>query len=123
MVLPITSPDGRFLAFGAADGKKLKLYDFSTQAWREFAPQFGVGFTEWSADSHYVYFDTALSADPAIDRLRIADQKLEKIVSLKDFRRVTWGHLPWLGLTPKGEPLVMRDIGSQEVYALDFQEP
>jgi len=40
MILPITSPDGRFLASGTTDGKKLKLYDFSTQAWQEFAPQF-----------------------------------------------------------------------------------
>ena len=100
MILPITSPDGRFLASGTADGKKLKLYDFSTQAWQEFAPQFGVGSAEWLADSRYVYFDSALSAEPAIYRLRVVDQKLEKVVSLKDFRRVTWGHLPWLGLTP-----------------------
>jgi hypothetical protein len=29
----------------------------------------------------------------------------------------------WFGLTPNGDPLLMRDIGSQEVYALDFEEP
>jgi hypothetical protein len=27
------------------------------------------------------------------------------------------------GLTPDGSPLLMRDIGSQEVYALDFEAP
>ena len=55
-------------------------------------------------------------------RLRIADHKVEQIASLKNFRRVVWGSLPWLGLTPTGDPLVMRDIGSLEVYALDFEE-
>jgi Tol biopolymer transport system component len=120
---PIVSPDGRFLASVTADGKKLKLYDFSTQAWQEFVPPPGVGGTEWSADSRYLYFDNGLSTDPAVYRLRIADHKVEHVASLKNLRRALWGNLPWFGLTPNGDPLVMRDVGSQEVYALDFEEP
>jgi hypothetical protein len=81
-------------------------------------PKHRVGFTEWSADGHYLYFDNGWSADPAVYRLRIADPKVEQVVSLKNFRRVLWSYLPWFGLTPNGDPLVMRDIGSQEVYAL-----
>jgi eukaryotic-like serine/threonine-protein kinase len=123
VILPVISPNGRYLASGTADGKKLKLYDFSTQAWQEFALQIGVGVTEWSVDSRYLYFDNGLSTDPAIYRLRLADHKLEQVASFKNFRRVVWGNLPWFGLTPNGDPLVMRDIGSQEVYALDFEEP
>jgi serine/threonine protein kinase/Tol biopolymer transport system component len=123
LALPIVSPDGRFVASGTADGKKLKLYDFSTQAWHEFVPPAGVGRTEWSTDSRYLYFDNGLSTDPAVYRLRIADHKVEPVASLKNLRRALWGDLPWFGLTPSGEPLVMRDIGSQEVYALDFEEP
>jgi len=123
LVFPVVSPDGRYVASGTADGKKLKLYDFSTQAWQEFAPPSSVGFTEWSADSRYLYFDNGLSAEPAIYRFVIADHKVEQVASLKNFRRVVWGGLPWLGLTPNGDPLVMRDVGSQEVYALDFEEP
>jgi hypothetical protein len=29
----------------------------------------------------------------------------------------------WFGLTPEGDPLLMHDVGSQEVYALDLDEP
>ena len=29
----------------------------------------------------------------------------------------------WMGLTPDGSPLLMRDTGTQEVYTLDFEEP
>ena len=83
----------------------------------------GVGIIEWSADGRYLYFDNAWSIDPAIYRFRIADHKVEQVASLKNFRRAVWGELPWLGLTPNGDPLVMRDVGSQEVYALDFEEP
>jgi hypothetical protein len=32
-------------------------------------------------------------------------------------------YFDWVGLTPDGCPLLMRDIGTQEVYALDFEEP
>jgi Tol biopolymer transport system component len=123
LIFPVVSPDGRYLAAGAADSRKLKLYDFSTQAWQEFAPPTGVGRTEWAADSRYLYFDNGLSADPAVYRFRIADHKVELVTSLKNFRRAQWGDLPWFGLTPNGDPLLMRDVGSQEVYALDFEEP
>jgi Tol biopolymer transport system component len=123
LVLPVLSPDGRHLAAETADGKKLKLYDLETQAWEELTPGSGVGAIEWSADSDYLYFDNGLSANPTIYRLRVSDHKVELVASLKDFRRVEWGHLPWLGLTPDSDPLVNRDMGSQEVYALDFEAP
>jgi serine/threonine protein kinase/Tol biopolymer transport system component len=123
LILPVVSPDGRYLASGTADSKKLKLYDFSAQTWQEFAPPAGVGFAEWSTDSRYVYFDNGLSTESAVYRLQIADHKVEQVASLKDLRRAVWGGLPWFGLTPSGDPLLMRDVGSQEVYALDFEEP
>jgi len=121
--LPMVSPDGHYVSSGTADGKTLKLYDFTKQAWQELVPRDGLGLTEWSSDSRYLYFDNGLTASPALYRMRIADHKVEQVASLKNFRRFVWGNLPWLGLTPKGDPLVMRDIGSQEVYALDFEEP
>ena len=49
--------------------------------------------------------------------------KVEQVTSLKNFRRVIWGNLPWFGLSPKDEPLLLRDVGTQEVYALDFEAP
>ena len=79
--------------------------------------------TEWSADSKWVYFDTGFSKDPAIYRIRIADHRLEKVASLQGFRRVINPWSLWMGLTPDGSPLVLRDVGSQEVYALDFEAP
>jgi len=123
LVLPIVSPNRRYLATTTADGKKVRIYEFATQRWQEFASSTGAGATNWSADSRYLYFDNGLSADPALFRLRMEDNKIEQVTSLKNFRRVVWGHLPWFALTPEGEPLLMRDIGTQEVYALDFEVP
>ena len=53
----------------------------------------------------------------------MSDHRLKTVASLKNLRRVILPFQPWLGLTPDGSPLLMRDTGTQEVYALDFEEP
>jgi len=77
----------------------------------------------WSRDGKYLYIDSGSGVNPEISRLRIADRKLERVTGLKDFRRVTFPTYPWSGLTPEGAPLLLRDVGTQEVYALDFEAP
>jgi len=116
------SPDGRFLAAATSDRLKLMLFDFSTQEWAELAKT-DIGALNWTRDSKYLYFDSGSGLDPAISRLRIADRKLERVTGLKDFRRVEDPFYPWSGLTPDGAPLLLRDVGTQEVYALDFETP
>jgi len=48
---------------------------------------------------------------------------METVASLKNLRRVILPFQAWMGLTPEGSPLLMRDTGTQEVYALDFEQP
>src|SRR4029077_1274188 len=62
---PVCSPDGRFIAATDNDGTRLMLFDFTTQKWSELI-KMSVGLSEWSADGKYLYFDTGLSADPAV---------------------------------------------------------
>ena len=123
LIRPVISPDDRYLASSTADGKKIKVYEFRNRNWQEITPPTGAGLSDWSADSKYLYFDNGVSGDPAIYRLRISDNKIERVASLKNFRRVMMGGVPWFGLSPSGEPLVLRETGTQEVYALDFEEP
>ena len=120
--LPLCSPDGRYLSASSVDGQKLLLFNFSTQKWSELL-KMSVGFTNWSNDSKYIYFDTGLSADPAFYRLRVQDRKLERVAELKGLRRTIFSWIPWSGVTPDGSPLLQRDISTQEVYALDFEAP
>jgi hypothetical protein len=63
------------------------------------------------------------SNDPAIYRVRLSDQKVEKVLGLGDVRRVVTPWNTWFGPTPQGDILFMRDTGSQEVYALDLDIP
>ena len=78
---------------------------------------------QWSADGKYVYFDTGSGVEQSIYRVRLTDRKVELVTSLRDFRRAVEPWVSWMGLTPDGSPLLMRDIGTQEVYALDFEAP
>jgi eukaryotic-like serine/threonine-protein kinase len=122
MFTATVSPDGRYVAGPSVDGRKLRLFDFNTGKWSDLL-NMNVGSTTWSKDGKSLYFDTGLSENPAFYRVRIADRKLERVADLKGFRRVVFGLLPWSGVTPEGAPLLLRDISSQEVYALDFEAP
>jgi Tol biopolymer transport system component len=116
---PHWSPDGRYLA--AMKGEKLVIFDFKTQRWDDLA-NIGPAFPNWSRDGRYVHFHS-YGTDAALYRLQISDRKLEKIVDLKGIRLAVgfWG--AWCGLAPDDSPLILRDVGSQEIYALDLQLP
>lgn len=119
---PRWSPDGRYIAAITNDSLKLMLFDLTNQQWRELAAM-PIGYPTWSHDGQYIYFDTTLSEDAAFLRVRISDHKLERLFSLKGVRRY-WGPFgSWTGLAPDDSPLLLRDISSQEIYALDWQAP
>jgi len=54
-------------------------------------------------------------------RVRIRDRKLERVADLKNFRQ-TGFYSVWLGMVPDDSPLLLRDTGIQEIYAL-WQAP
>ncbi len=122
LIVPALSPDGRFLAAATSDRLKLMLFDFAIQKWVELAKT-DIGTVSWTRDGKYLYFDSGSGLDPAISRVRMANRKLERVTGFKDFRRVEFSSYPWSGLTPDGAPLLLRDVGTQEVYALDFEAP
>jgi hypothetical protein len=70
-----------------------------------------------------LYFDAVVPEDPALFRIRVSDHKLERLLSLKGVRRF-WGEaFEWSGLAPDDSFLLVRDVSSQEIYALDWQAP
>jgi hypothetical protein len=101
------------------DFSKLMLLDLTSGRWKELAS--GVlHFASWSRDSRYVYFER-WGEDTGAMRIRLSDGREEKIGSLKEFRRTIGPERCWSGLTPDNELLVLRDIGSQEIYALTLE--
>jgi hypothetical protein len=82
-----------------------------------------LGFPAWSRDSKYLYFDSTYSNDQSYRRIKIGEAKPESAVSLKNLRRYFGSVGSWSGLAPDGTPLFVRDISTQEIYALDVQFP
>jgi len=112
------SPDGRYLAAMPFASRSLMLFDFATQKWAEIA-KISLGFPNWSRNGDYVYF-LHEENQPSVMRVRIRDRKIERVADLKNFRQTGfWG--VWLGMAPDDSPLLLRDIGTQEIYALDWQ--
>ena len=117
---PRWSQNGRYMCALTADNSKLLLFDFKTQKWVELANMF-VSYPSWSGEGKYIYFDSSFGDDPALFRVRISDHKLERLASLKGFRRP--GPWYWFGLAPDDSPLLVRNVGTGEIYALDWDAP
>jgi Tol biopolymer transport system component len=118
---PRWSPDGRYIAALRVGSETLQIFDVSTKKWTELA-KIVVGFPMWSWDSNYIYFDS-LESVPNLYRIRIADHNLEKVASLAGIRLAPTSGGNLTGLAPDDSPLVARNVGSQEIYALDLELP
>jgi len=122
---PRWSPDGRYIIAVPRPADRLMIFDVKTRQWTELAKA-SIGWPGWSHKGDAVYFSGSLHpGEPAgVYRIRMSDRKLEQVVSLKDFRQPL-GPLGsnWSGLAPDDSPLLLRDIGTTEVYALDLDLP
>jgi Tol biopolymer transport system component len=117
---PRWSPDGRFIVALASGSQKLMLYEHATRKWAEIA-NVREGYPAWSRDSGSIYFLKTGHDERAIWRFQIGDQKLEQVVGLKDFRQPPTTFGGWIGLGPDDVPLALRDLTTQEIYALEWQ--
>ena len=104
------------------DSSALMPFDFKTQIWKELASGAYFGSMNWSSDGRSVYY-LRRGGEPAVLRIRIADGKVEEDASLKDVRQTGFRGAFWTGLAPDDSPLILHDVGIEEIYALDWQTP
>jgi Tol biopolymer transport system component len=118
-------PAGRYIAAQTNDNRRLILYDrrtaHVTELMRSLEGPLGDNPT-WSKDGKSIYMDVPYATDPAIYRIRIADKSVQRIASLRGIQRVTAGTGLWIGLTPDGALLILREIQGSEIYAWDWVE-
>jgi Tol biopolymer transport system component len=112
---PRWSPDGNAMVAVTSDFSRLMLFSFTNQKWEELAK--GGFYPGWSRDGRFVYFMN----DNDVLRVRIADRRVEKVVSLKDVRLKIG--FTGLSLTPDDSPLLLFETSVREVYALDWIAP
>jgi Tol biopolymer transport system component/DNA-binding winged helix-turn-helix (wHTH) protein len=127
---PRVSPDGRFIvALDTPGNRKLMLFDQHTQKWTDLLDSkiINPGWPQWSGDSRYIYVrGTTPGRDDthglSLYRIGIANHNLERVAAVEIPEGTTgvWG---WMGVTPDGSPLLLRDLSIQEIYALDVDLP
>jgi len=125
MTAPRWSADGRVLTAFTVDARKLMLFDFTAGKWSELTTGKALQYPNLSRDGKYTYFEDIGESGPELDRVSVTDHKRERVLGFKDIPRVFMSESgsPWNGLDFDGSPLIMRDVGIQEIYALDLEFP
>jgi Tol biopolymer transport system component/DNA-binding winged helix-turn-helix (wHTH) protein len=127
MFSPRVSPDNRFIvAMDAPGNSKMLLFDRETQKWTELMnnKKPGLSWEQWSGDSRSVYVaDFTDRHAPSVYRIRIPDGKTERVAAFEVPEGITGYWVGWMGVDPNGNPLVLRDLSIQEIYALDVDFP
>jgi Tol biopolymer transport system component/DNA-binding winged helix-turn-helix (wHTH) protein len=111
---PRWSPDGRFIAALPFDTRGIKILDVATQRWSELPDKEGIGYPAWSRDSKMIYYQ----GEGGLFRIRVVGGEAERIHDMKDWHSTGWY---WMGLDPTDAPLMLRDIGSSDIYALTLE--
>ena len=118
MFSPRWSPDGRYIAAMSADSSRVMLFDFGAGKWNELA-QGSFGWPNWSHDGKYIYV-LEQTGKGAVLRIAVANHQIEQVIALDDFR-TTGRYRGSLALMPDDSPLLLREVGTQDVYVLDWE--
>jgi Tol biopolymer transport system component/DNA-binding winged helix-turn-helix (wHTH) protein len=118
MNAPRWSPDGRYIAAAFGQYFDLKIFDFKTGRWSMLQKR--NAFPTWSRDSRFLYFPRPDGDDPGVYRIRVSGGKAERVVDLTGFRS-TGLYLGWMGVDPDDKPLLLRDKGTSDIYALTVE--
>jgi Tol biopolymer transport system component/DNA-binding winged helix-turn-helix (wHTH) protein len=116
--MPRWAPDGSFILGRSADSLSLFLFDVHRQTWHELARGESFGYANWSSDSRFVYV-LKRGNEPAIERIHVSDGRTEAVASLTGVRQTGFRNGVWTGLTPDNNPLILRDVGIEELYSLN----
>ncbi len=118
LLVPRWSPDGHFISAMTLDTVSLRLFDLSNGRWSKLDTG-AVAFPEWSHDGHWIYY-VRWTADPSVLRIRATDGKREQVADLKG-ARYTGTYTLWMGLDPADAPMMLRDEGTDDIYALTLE--
>jgi eukaryotic-like serine/threonine-protein kinase len=117
---PRWSPDGRNIAGLDRTASNLQVFDLKTQRWTALTANGNVQFPSFSRDGRFIYFLHS-GRDQGVFRIPVTGGKPERVADLREW------HLTGLvgfsmSLDPTDAPLVLRDVGSDDIYALTLEE-
>jgi eukaryotic-like serine/threonine-protein kinase len=120
---PRWSPDGRnLLALNLENiSRKLFLFDFQTSKWSEWLtdPE-SIEYPAWTSDSRFVEYLSAAN----IKRVKVGDAHPKNLFSIRGFPiYITTEFGPWNDTAPDGSRMFVRDVSTEDIYALDVDFP
>jgi Tol biopolymer transport system component/predicted Ser/Thr protein kinase len=115
---PRWSPDGGRIVAESYDLLTMKLFDVKTQQWSVLYKGGVTVFPTWSSDSRYIFFVPNFYGP--IFRIPIAGGNAELVADTKDVKYTGYFGL-WFGLDSTDTPLLLRDAGTQDIYALSLE--
>ena len=115
---PRLSPDGTYVAATIQPSETLVTFNLTSHQRRELARN--AQYPTWSPDGHFIYFNSFEGSSPAMYRVNVSDDRIETLFTLDEFTVIgSWGF--WSSVAPDGSILLMRDTGSSDVYAVDWE--
>jgi Tol biopolymer transport system component len=122
---PRWSPDGRTIAALKTGVSRrlttgLMVFDIETQRWTALVTKEEIEFPAFSTDSQFLYY-LLLGSDQAVYRVRERGGAPERVVDLKDWHFTGYFGF-WMALDPADAPLLLRDNGTSDLYALTLEE-
>jgi Tol biopolymer transport system component len=117
---PRWSSDGGYIAGLDRKASNLQVFDLKTQRWTELTANGDVQFPSFSQDGRFIYF-LHTGREQGVFRIPVTGGKPEQVADLGEW------HLTGLvgfsmSLDPTDAPLVLRDVGSDDIYALTLEE-
>jgi DNA-binding winged helix-turn-helix (wHTH) protein/Tol biopolymer transport system component len=117
---PRWSPNGRYIAALHLQGG-LDLFDWTTKRWTVLSADEGEGSPQYPAfshDSRYLYY--LRPGEQGVYRIALTGGKEERVADLSRWRLTGFFGFS-MTLDPSDGPLVLRDIGSDDIYALTLE--
>jgi serine/threonine protein kinase/Tol biopolymer transport system component len=114
------STDGRYVAAVVySSHTELRVLDFKTQKWAAVPTGGDVEYPSFSRDNRFIYF-VRYGRDQGVYRIPVAGGKLQRVVNLANWHLTGFFGFS-MSLDPTDALLVLRDVGSDEIYALSLQ--
>lgn len=121
---PRWSADGRHLFAMTPRQPKGMLFDLKTHAWQQLFQAPNASYADWSPDGQCIDFNVPVGSVAPEYRVCLGDRKLQKIVDMAEGFPLASGALgSWSGVGPDGSIYALRDISTEELYALDVKWP
>lgn len=114
------SPDGKWLLATPNDSSEADLFDMDRREWKILV-RTQVDYPSWSADSRFVYFGTRNGQE--FSRVEISRGRVEPVARLEGIARaVDDVYGGWSGITPEGDPMILRASGFSQIYLLSTDQ-